>query len=151
MSITTTETNETTSSAFLSALATASPAIITLTIRLIKSFEFRNFKNLIVHVDPTTTTPADLAAIVKQKIESESTFKVYRTVNFDTFKLYTKAFGAKTQNLIINLDHDTDWIMDPTVVLSEQKGMGTIENETEISFFNKEMYDAYKVHPETKW
>ncbi|KAI9329544.1 hypothetical protein BDR26DRAFT_872311 [Obelidium mucronatum] len=125
--------------------------LITLTIRLIKSFEFRNFKNLIVHVDPTTATPADLAEIVKQRIASESAFKVYRTVEFDTFKLYTKAFGAKTQNLIINLDHDEDWIMDPSIPLSSQIGMGTIENETEISYFSKQMYDAYKAHPETKW
>jgi len=26
-----------------------------------------------------------------------------------------------------------------------------IENETEISFFNKEAYDAFKTNPETKW
>ncbi|KAJ3286556.1 hypothetical protein HDU79_006399 [Rhizoclosmatium sp. JEL0117] len=123
---------------------------ITLTIRLIKSFEFRNFKNLVVHVDPATTTPQDLAELVKQKVASDSAFKVYRTVDFDTFKLYTKAFGAKTQNLIINLDHDEDWIMDPAIPLSSQP-MPAIENETEISYFNKAMYDAYKAHPETKW
>ncbi|KAJ3065848.1 hypothetical protein HDU98_010802 [Podochytrium sp. JEL0797] len=134
--------------------ADAAPApsntTITLTIRLIKSFEFRNFKNLIVHVDPATTTPADLAVLVKQKVESESAFKVYRTVKFDTFKLYTKAFGAKTQNLIINLDNDPDWILFPRVPLAQQN-MPPIENETEISYFNKETYEAYRAHPETKW
>ncbi|KAJ3204033.1 hypothetical protein HDU82_006133, partial [Entophlyctis luteolus] len=68
-----------------------------------------------------------------------------------TFKLYTKAFGAKTQNLIINLDHDDDWILDPTVPLSDQPGIGAIESEMEISYFSKAAYDAYKAHPETKW
>ncbi|TPX65007.1 hypothetical protein CcCBS67573_g08255 [Chytriomyces confervae] len=125
---------------------------ITLTIRLIKSFEFRNFKNVVVHVDTATTTPQDLAAIVKQKVDSEGGLRPYRTVELDTFKLYTKAFGAKTQNLIINLDHDEDWILDMNATLAEQDGrMGGFENETEISFFNKAAYDSFKAHPETKW
>lgn len=26
-----------------------------------------------------------------------------------------------------------------------------VANETEISFFNRETYEAYKSHPDTKW
>lgn len=33
-------------------------------------------------------------------------------------KLYVKAHGSKTQNLIINLDHE-DWFMDDNKTLAE--------------------------------
>ncbi|OCF33131.1 hypothetical protein I316_05176 [Kwoniella heveanensis BCC8398] len=61
-------------------------------------------------------------------------------------KLYTVAHGHKTTNLIINLDHD-EWILDPTAIL---KDIGA-ENETEISFFNREAYESFKANPEIKW
>ncbi|KAI8353928.1 hypothetical protein B0O80DRAFT_426751 [Mortierella sp. GBAus27b] len=68
----------------------------TLTIRVIKSFDYRTYKNVILHsVDLTTTTVAKLREDIMQ----------------NTLKLYTKAHGAKTMNLIINMDHDEDWIL----------------------------------------
>jgi len=66
---------------------------------------------------------------------------------FDTMKLYTKAHGAKTTNLIINLDHD-EWIMDDDDVILGDLGF---ENETEVSLFNRELYNKFKLHPETRW
>ena len=55
------------------------------------------------------------------EIQKQSSFKAFRTVNYDTLKIYVKAHGFKvlsppkilliqTQNLIINLDHD-DWTL----------------------------------------
>lgn len=98
----------------------------------------------------------------------------------DTLKLYTKAHGAKTMNLIINLDHDEDWILhdDNTKFLIDY-GIGKSncflvclslsgffrphnpkcccycpvlqEHETEISFFNWKLYEAFKSNPEIRW
>jgi len=62
-------------------------------------------------------------------------------------KLYTKAHGAKTTNLIINLDHD-DWILDDNSKLLVDVGF---ENETEVSLFNRELYEEFKANPETRW
>jgi len=62
-------------------------------------------------------------------------------------KLYTKAHGAKTTNLIINLDHD-DWILNDESAILASLGF---ENETEVSFFNRELYEAFKMNPLTKW
>jgi len=78
-------------------------------------------------------------------VQSKPAYKVYRTVNFgeppsysssrltltdkcrsDCLKLYTKAHGSKTTNLIINLDHD-DWILDDDNVTLASVGMGTYE------------------------
>jgi len=62
-------------------------------------------------------------------------------------KLYTKAHGAKTTNLIINLDHD-DWILGDDNKLLADLGF---ENETEVSFFNQELYARFLENPQTSW
>jgi len=74
-------------------------------------------------------------------------WKAYRKVVLDTLKLYTKAHGAKSQNLIINLEND-EWILNND---SETLASLGFENETEVSFFNRMEYDAFKLNPETKW
>ncbi|KAF9084397.1 hypothetical protein BGX29_007003 [Mortierella sp. GBA35] len=120
----------------------------TLTIRVIKSFEYRTSKNLILHnVDLTATNVGQLRALIIEKIKTTAGWKPYQTTVFDTLKLYTKAHGAKTMNLIINMDHD-DWILSNDDEILADRG---IENETEISIFNRELYEAFKQHPDIKW
>ncbi|KAF9129190.1 hypothetical protein BGX30_014052 [Mortierella sp. GBA39] len=120
----------------------------TLTIRVIKSFEYRTSKNLVLHnIDLTTTNVGQLRALIIEKIKTTPGWKPYQTVVFDTLKLYTKAHGAKTMNLIINMDND-DWILSNDDEILANRG---IENETEISIFNRELYEAFKQHPDIKW
>ncbi|KAI0350103.1 hypothetical protein OH77DRAFT_1489704 [Trametes cingulata] len=120
----------------------------TLTVRVIKSFEYRTEKSLVLHhVNLETTTVGQLKDAVRQAIQTQAAWKPYRNTTLDTIKLYTKAHGAKTTNLIINLDHD-EWIFeDESKTLAE---MG-LENESEVSFFNREAYEEFKKHPDTKW
>ncbi|KAF9433742.1 hypothetical protein BGZ76_009036 [Entomortierella beljakovae] len=121
----------------------------TLTIRVIKSFEYRTTKNLVLHnVDLTSTTVGQLRSLIIEKVKTTSGWKPYQNVVLDTLKLYTKAHGAKTMNLIINLDHDEDWILNNDDDILASHG---IENETEISIFNKELYDIFKQNPDIKW
>jgi len=120
----------------------------TLTLRIIKSFEYRTERSLVLHgVNLETTTVGDLKNIAHQAVQAQAGWKPYRNVVFDTMKLYTKAHGAKTTNLIINLDHD-EWILDDD---SQTLAALSFENETEVSLFNRELYDQYKQHPETLW
>ncbi|KAF8892690.1 hypothetical protein BD779DRAFT_1798686 [Infundibulicybe gibba] len=120
----------------------------TLTVRIIKSFEFRTERSLVLHkIDLENTTVGQLKDIARQAVLTQPGWKPYRNVNLDTIKLYTKAHGAKTTNLIINLDHD-DWVLrDDDATL---EGLG-FENETEVSFFNRDLYDAFKLDPKTSW
>ncbi|KAF8629495.1 hypothetical protein AX15_003412 [Amanita polypyramis BW_CC] len=120
----------------------------TITIRIIKSFEFRTERSLILHhVNLENTKVGQLKEMACAAIQSQSVWKAYRDVALDTLKLYTKAHGAKTTNLIINLDHD-DWILD-----NEDKTLTDVgfENETEVSFFNRTLYEAFKQDPQTRW
>ncbi|KAK4056644.1 hypothetical protein OIO90_002196 [Microbotryomycetes sp. JL221] len=148
---------------------------IFLTIRIIKSFEYRTFKNLYLpHVDASKLKVGELRKLVQQEVKTASGFKPYRTIDLgklacskgifkfqrlielnlcfgkttsDTLKLYTKAHGAKTQNLIINLDHD-DWILQDDEATLASIG---IENEAEISCFNRASYEAFKLDPKQSW
>ncbi|KZT66713.1 hypothetical protein DAEQUDRAFT_729989 [Daedalea quercina L-15889] len=120
----------------------------TLTVRIIKSFEFRTEKSLVLHnINLETTTVGQLKDIARQAVQTQAGWKPYRTLVLDTLKLYTKAHGAKSTNLIINLNHD-DWILsDDSKTLADCD----FENETEVSFFNRKMYEKFRANPETKW
>ncbi|KIK31350.1 hypothetical protein PISMIDRAFT_5824 [Pisolithus microcarpus 441] len=127
----------------------------TVTVRVIKSFEYRTEKSLVLHkLDLQKTTVGELKNIAKQAVRSGPGWKAYRNVDLDTLKLYTKAHGAKerlygsvTSNLIINLDHD-DWVLDDENKTLAEVGL---ENETEVSFFNREAYEKYRHNPEIRW
>ncbi|CAO3668416.1 unnamed protein product [Rhizopus stolonifer] len=122
----------------------------TITVRCIKNFEYRTCKNLVLqHVNLETGTVGDLKKLIQEKIHSQSGWKPYLNVKFDTIKVYTVAHGHKTMNLIINIEDDDKLILsDDTAVLAWQG----IENETELSFFNMEDYQQFKNHPDTiKW
>jgi hypothetical protein len=71
--------------------------------------------------------------------------------------------GIQTTNLIINLDHD-EWIFSDESKTLAESGFGAYgpctdtrdlsynasltENETEVSFFNRDMYEAFKLDPQ---
>ncbi|KZT58968.1 hypothetical protein CALCODRAFT_450794 [Calocera cornea HHB12733] len=120
----------------------------TLTVRVIKSFEFRTEKSLVLRdYNLETETVGSLKERVKKDLQTLPGWKPYRTTQFDTIKLYTRAHGSKTTNLIINLDHD-EWILSDDEATLASCGL---ENESEVSFFNRELYEQFKAHPETKW
>ncbi|ODV83811.1 hypothetical protein CANARDRAFT_202306 [[Candida] arabinofermentans NRRL YB-2248] len=122
-----------------------------LTIRIIKSFPYRNVKNHILpHVDLKTTTAKQLFDTIVSTINTTGGLRPYRNVPYDTLKIYTHAHGSKTMNLVINMDHDDDWILDLKNADTPLFQYG-IENETEISIFNKEQYEEFKKNPEEKW
>ncbi|GAA5964792.1 hypothetical protein JCM21900_003999 [Sporobolomyces salmonicolor] len=121
---------------------------IFVTVRIIKSFEFRTTKNLLLpHVDATSMTVGALKDFVREQIKAAPGFKPFRTCQLDTLKLYTKAHGAKTTNLIINMEND-EWILNDDSATLESIG---IENEAELSFFNRELYEAFKLNPAQAW
>ncbi|SNX85708.1 related to Altered inheritance rate of mitochondria protein 29 [Melanopsichium pennsylvanicum] len=140
-----------------------------ITIRIIKSFEFRSMKAFVLkHIDLTKVTIADLEEQCRQEVRTNSTFRAFRSFaeKLDTLKLYTKAHGSKTTNLIINLDHD-DWVLvdENLSGLVKESNIGVerrtktnitlaqigVENEAELSLFNYQAYETFLANPNTKW
>ncbi|KAG6376038.1 cytoplasmic protein [Boletus reticuloceps] len=120
----------------------------TITVRVIKSFEYRTERSLVLHkLNLEATTVGGLKEIVRQAVQTGPAWRPYRNAVLDTLKLYTKAHGAKTTNLIINLDHD-DWLLEDDDKILADVGL---ENETEVSFFSRKAYDGFKLSPEVRW
>ncbi|CDK25592.1 unnamed protein product [Kuraishia capsulata CBS 1993] len=121
----------------------------TLTIRIVKSFPYRNVKNYILRdVNLRELTAHDLLDKVVQIINTTGSLRPYRNVVYDSLKIYTHAHGSKTMNLVINLDHD-DWVLD---VNSSKKLIDYgIENETELSIYNKADYGEFASNPQELW
>ncbi|PWN53201.1 hypothetical protein IE53DRAFT_295198, partial [Violaceomyces palustris] len=89
------------------------PTSAVITVRVIKSFEFRSMKALVLKdLDLTNLTVSQLEEICRKEVGSQPSFKAFRSYasKLDTLKLYTKAHGSKTTNLIINLDHP-EWLL----------------------------------------
>ncbi|KAI5805612.1 hypothetical protein DFH27DRAFT_590713 [Peziza echinospora] len=127
----------------------------TLTIRVIKSFPYRTSKNVILHhLDLTTLTVGELKERVVKDVLANGGFRPYYAIapKLDTMRLYTKAHGTKTMNLIINMEESRDENQE-MMFLDEQRTLASYgcEHETEISFFRNEDYEAYKKNPEEKW
>ncbi|BFZ53501.1 hypothetical protein PYCC9005_000526 [Savitreella phatthalungensis] len=125
----------------------------TLTVRIIKSFPHRAHKNLVLqHTDLTTLTVADLKQRCREEItRGTGAWKIYRATilpKLDTIKLYTKAHGTKTVNLIINLDDDQQLILTDDEKTLADYGC---EHETELSFFNLEAYKTFQANPIELW
>lgn len=124
-----------------------------LTIRIIKSFPYRNVRNHIIpSINLKTTTPRQLFEIVKNIIQTTGGLRPFRNVDYDAIKVYTHAHGTKSMNLVINFDNDEELlIFSPTVDLQKSLWDLGIENETELSIFKYDDYISYKANPEEKW
>ena len=92
------------------------------------------------------------------EIQKQAAFKPCRSVDYDTLKIYVKAHGFKTQNLIINLDNE-EWTLKDDEQTLQDAGCGKCanstelipENETTLSFYNGSDYEIFKANPEEKW
>lgn len=124
-----------------------------LTVRIIKSFPYRNVRNHIIKsINLKETTPEQLFNQVIEIINTTGGLRPYRNVEYDTLKLYTKAHGTKSMNLVVNFENDEEFIIySPTVKESKTLCELGVENETEISVFRLEDYLGYKENPEEKW
>jgi hypothetical protein len=121
-----------------------------ITVRIIKSFAYRSMKALVLrNVDLTTTTVDDLKSQCREAVRTNPAFKPFRSWadKFDSLKIYTRAHGAKTTNLIINLDHP-EWFLEDGQKTLQEVGL---ENEAELSFFLRQDYEDFIKDPETKW
>ncbi|KAL7413257.1 hypothetical protein BDY24DRAFT_389458 [Mrakia frigida] len=129
-----------------------SPEHATITVRVIKSFPYRTMKALVLrNVDLQAPNGVEeLIERCRKEILTAPGFKPFRTYidHLNTLKLYTKAHGSKTMNLIINLTNDETEILP---ISSSSLSSYGIENETELSLFNREGYEEFKLDPTTKW
>ncbi|KAM8857339.1 UPF0538 protein C2orf76 homolog [Synchiropus splendidus] len=120
----------------------ATPA--TVTVRLIRSFEHKNFKPIVFRGVDLDQKVIDFIHMVTEDIKSRPGLPPpFRKFTYDTMKIVHQAHGAKTNELVMSLDDDE------LLILDEEKTLRAsgVANETEVAFFKKEDYGLYKANP----
>ncbi|XP_037313459.1 UPF0538 protein C2orf76 homolog [Pungitius pungitius] len=118
------------------------------TVRLVRSFEHRNFRPLVFHGVSLDGTVQDFVQLVREDIATRPGLPPpFKTFAYDTLKIIHQAHGAKTNELVMSLDDDENLILQDNLTL---KAAG-VANETEVAFFRKEDYSLYKANPKTAW
>lgn len=128
-----------------------------ITIRIIKSFPYRNVKNYILSgINLKETTPSQLLEQINKIIATTGSLRPYRNVNYDTLKVYTHAHGTKSMNLVVNFgneERDVLFCSDADNKADKNQPLWDlgVENETELSIFNYQAYLEFQANPEEKW
>ncbi|KAK3869157.1 hypothetical protein Pcinc_025520 [Petrolisthes cinctipes] len=121
---------------------------VTVTVRLIRSFEHRNIRNLVLRDVDVEISTQNFMELIRERIKQTSSLPPpFINFGFDTLKIETQAHGFKTNDPVINRDNDETLILKPEQRL---KDCG-VKHETEISFFRMEDYLRYKENPELVW
>uniref|UniRef100_A0A8D0BZR0 Chromosome 2 open reading frame 76 n=1 Tax=Salvator merianae TaxID=96440 RepID=A0A8D0BZR0_SALMN len=120
----------------------------TVTVRLVRSFEHRNFRPVVFHGVNLGQTVHQFIEFVKNDVASRTglppPFKKYR---YDTMKIIHQAHGSKTNELVVSLEDDDKLILAEDSTL---RAAG-VANETELAFFCMDDYRKYKANPVAAW
>lgn len=118
------------------------------TVRLVRSFEHRNFKPVVFHGVSLDQTVQDFMQLVRDDIATRPGLPPpFRKFSYDTMKIIHQAHGAKTNELVMSLDDDEKLILPCDQTL----GAAGVANETEVAFFRSEDYGLFKAKPQTTW
>ncbi|XP_066855248.1 UPF0538 protein C2orf76 homolog isoform X2 [Anser cygnoides] len=120
----------------------------TITVRLVRSFEHRNFRPVVYHGVNLDQTVKQFITFVQKDVPSRAglppPFKNYK---YDTMKIIHQAHKSKTGELVVSLEDDDKLILKEESTL---KAAG-VANETELAFFCEEDYRNYKANPVSAW
>uniref|UniRef100_A0A3Q2GMU8 Chromosome 2 open reading frame 76 n=1 Tax=Cyprinodon variegatus TaxID=28743 RepID=A0A3Q2GMU8_CYPVA len=122
------------------------PAVVT--VRLIRSFEQRNFKPVVFQQVSLEQTVQDFMRCVRTGRSVRRRNPDYKYIILTRQKqIIHQAHGAKTNELVMSLDDDEKLILQDDQTL---KAAG-VANETEVGFFRKDDYVYYKANPQSSW
>lgn len=114
---------------------------MTIPVRLIRSFEHRNIRHLVMKdISPNKLTVDIKKAILATLRENTSLPPPVRNYGYDTLKIEHQPHKSKSSDPVINTeDDDTLILKDENTLLESQ-----VVNETELSFFKMDDYIQYK-------
>ncbi|XP_015724293.1 UPF0538 protein C2orf76 homolog isoform X3 [Coturnix japonica] len=120
----------------------------TVTVRLVRSFEHRNFRPVVYHGVNLDQTVKQFIAFVQKDVPSRTGLPPpFKTYKYDTMKIIHQAHKSKTGDLVVSLEDDDKLILKEDSTL---KAAG-VANETELAFFCEEDYRNYKANPVSAW
>ncbi|XP_037706469.1 UPF0538 protein C2orf76 homolog [Choloepus didactylus] len=124
------------------------PEDVTITVRLIRSFEHRNFKPIVYRGVNLDQTVKEFMVFLKHDVSLRTSLPPpFRNYKYDKLKIIHQAYKSKTNELVLSLEDDDKLLLKDN---STMKAAG-IANETEIAFFCEEDYKNYKANPISSW
>ncbi|KAM4609089.1 UPF0538 protein C2orf76 homolog [Polymixia lowei] len=121
---------------------------VVVSVRLVRSFEHRNFKPVVFRGVDLDQTVEEFIQRVKDDVATRGGLPPpFKKFGYDTMKIIHQAYGAKTNELVMSLEDDDKLILQNGLTL---RAAG-VANETELAFFKKEDYGLYKANPHTVW
>ncbi|NXS43201.1 CB076 protein, partial [Balaeniceps rex] len=120
----------------------------TITVRLVRSFEHRNFRPVVYHGVNLDQTVKQFITFVQKDVPSRTALPPpFKNYKYDTMKIIHQAHKSKTGELVVSLEDDDKLILKEDSTL---KAAG-VANETELAFFCEEDYRNYKANPVSAW
>ncbi|XP_059085194.1 UPF0538 protein C2orf76 homolog [Tigriopus californicus] len=114
-------------------------------VRLIRSFQHRNIRHLVLKdVDWSQTVERFMVRVLEHIKTAPGLPPPFRKFDYDCMKIEHQAHGAKTSDPVINRSEDDLLILKPDQTLAE----GGVKHETEIALFKRADYMAYQAHPD---
>ncbi|KAJ0005755.1 hypothetical protein NQD34_015649 [Periophthalmus magnuspinnatus] len=120
----------------------------TLTVRLVRSFEYCNFRPVVFREVSLEQSVREFTQHVLKDIETKPGLPPpFRKYQYDTMKVIHQAHGAKTNDLVMSLDDQDKPFLQENQTLRD----AGVSNETELAFFKKADYDIFKANPQVAW
>ncbi|CAN2389066.1 Chromosome 2 open reading frame 76 [Pristimantis euphronides] len=121
---------------------------VTVTVRLVRSFEHRNFRPVVYRDVGLNQTVQEFLEFVKEDVALRNDLPPpFRRHSYDTMKIIHQPHGAKTNDLVISLEDDETLILKTQQTLQE----AGVAHETELAFFYEADYRQYKKNPVSAW
>ncbi|XP_007894358.1 UPF0538 protein C2orf76 homolog [Callorhinchus milii] len=121
---------------------------VTLTVRLVRSFQHRNFRPVVYHRVNINQTVKRFLSFLQNDITLRTELPLpFKKYIYDTLKIIHQAHGAKTNELVMSLEDDDQLMLKEDSTL---KAAG-VAHETELAYFKKEDYEKYKANPTVAW
>nr|XP_014341083.1 PREDICTED: UPF0538 protein C2orf76 homolog isoform X2 [Latimeria chalumnae] len=91
---------------------------VTLTVRLVRSFEHRNFKSMVYQKVNLNQSVKEFIAFLQNDIPSRAGLPPpFKKHTYDTLKIIHQAHGAKTNELVVSLEDDDKLMLKEDSVL----------------------------------
>ncbi|KAM8933872.1 UPF0538 protein C2orf76 homolog [Pelodytes ibericus] len=120
----------------------------TVTVRLVRSFEHRNFRPIVYHGVNLQQSVGEFLQHVKRDITTRAGLPPpFKTYSYDTMKIIHQAHGSKTNELVVSLEDDNKLILHEDLTLQE----AGVAHETEVALFCDKDYKNYKANPISSW
>ncbi len=112
---------------------------VIVSIRLIRSFEHRNLRFLVLRGVNLEWTTEEFMEKIRAEISTSSLPPPFKKFDYDCLKIEHQAHGAKTNDPVISCDNDDSLILKPNQKIDDRG----VKHETAVSFFRLDDYKAY--------